>query len=84
MDDQKEYKIDQLDKEPEESIYAYGFANKSQKLLMQEFHEESWEKKLEISKKFIDLQIKTLIQYREEKFIVNFQKYYYMKKIKTF
>ena len=55
MDDQKEYKIDQLDKEPEESIYAYGFANKSQKLLMQEFHEESWEKKLEISKKFIDL-----------------------------
>ena len=41
MDDQKEYKIDQLDKEPEESIYAYGFANKSQKLLMQEFHEES-------------------------------------------
>ena len=29
--------------------------NKSQKLLMQEFHEESWEKKLEISKKFIDL-----------------------------
>ena len=55
MDDQKEYKIDQLDKEPEESIYAYGFANKSEKLLMQEFHEESWEKKLEISKKFIDL-----------------------------
>ena len=55
MDDQKEYKIDQLDKEPEESIYAYGFANKSQKLLMQEFHEETWEKKLEISKRFIDL-----------------------------
>ena len=55
MDDQKEYKIDQLDKEPEESIYAYGFANKSQKFLMQEFHEASWEKKLEISKKFIDL-----------------------------
>ena len=84
MDDQKEYKIDQLDKEPEEAIYAYGFANKSEKLLMQEFHEESWEKKLEISKKFIDLATQDLIQFREEKFIVNFQKYYYLKKIKTF
>ena len=84
MDDQKEYKIDQLDKEPEESIYAYGFANKSQKLLMQEFHEESWEKSLKFQKNLLISQLKTLIQYREEKFIVNFQKYYYLKKIKTF
>ena len=29
----KEYKIDQLDKEPEESIYTYGFTNQSQKIV---------------------------------------------------
>tara|TARA_B100001057_G_scaffold109945_1_gene107968 strand:- start:979 stop:1575 length:597 start_codon:yes stop_codon:yes gene_type:complete len=55
IDDQKDYEINQMDKEPEESLYAYGFANKSQKFLMQEFHKVSWEKKLEISKKFTDL-----------------------------
>ena len=55
MDNHKEDKIDQLDKEPEESIYTYGFANQSQKSLMQEFHEVEWDKKLEISNKFLDV-----------------------------
>ena len=55
MDNHKEDKIDQLDKEPEETIYTYGFANQSQKSLMQEFHEVEWDKKLEISNKFLDV-----------------------------
>ena len=31
MDDKKDFKVNQMDIEPEESIYAYGFANQSQK-----------------------------------------------------
>ena len=63
-----------LDKEPEESIYAYGFANKSQKFLMQEFHEASWEKKLEISKKFIDISIQDFNSIQRGKIYSEFSK----------
>ena len=55
LDDQKDFEINQASQEPEETIYSYGFANQSQKFLMQEFHEVNWDKKLEISKKFIDV-----------------------------
>ena len=55
LENNKENEIDQLDKEPEESIYTFGFTNQLEKSLMQEFHEVDWDKKIEISKKFIDL-----------------------------
>ncbi len=55
IDTEGDEKINQLEKEPEETIYTYGFANQLQKSLMEEFHAVDWDKKLEISKKFIDL-----------------------------
>ena len=54
FENQKEEKINQLDKEAEESLYSYGFANQLQKKLMQEFHKGDWHKKLEICCEFVN------------------------------
>ena len=74
LEDNKENEIDQLDKEPEESIYTFGFTNQLEKSLMQEFHEVDWDKKIEISKKFIDLSKKDFNSIQRGKIYNEFSK----------
>ena len=74
LEDNKENEIDQLDKEPEESIYTFGFTNQLEKSLMQEFNEVDWDKKIEISKKFIDLSKKDFNSIQRGKIYNEFSK----------
>ena len=74
LENNKENEIDQLDKEPEESIYTFGFTNQLEKSLMQEFHEVDWDKKIEISKKFIDLSKKDFNSIQRGKIYNEFSK----------
>ena len=55
VEDQEETEQNQLDKEPEECIYSYGFAGPQEKDLMMKFHSSSWQGKLEIANQFKNL-----------------------------
>ena len=74
LENNKEIEIDQSDKVPEESIYTFGFTNQLEKSLMQEFHEVDWDKKFEISKKFIDLSKKDFNSIQRGKIYNEFSK----------
>ncbi len=47
--------FDQADKEPEESIYSFGFASPQEKNLMAKFHASDWQEKLKIAYQFQNL-----------------------------